>query len=370
MRNIVEIKHTGQTVKRIDYENVKQTEKKEAIKTTEKPKRDEAVFTDRVAEGEKLQQLIETLKKEYPQIHFKTEQAGTGAERDIIADALEEMSEGYVLFLSEEFLSAGGKGSYEKKEKMLIECVKRLAAYRVPAGVFLEEDRAVFWQKEKAEEAALGICKETARAGAEIDSTLPSPSERLWAKSGLSVSSSYNVAAAYSRLAGAKTKSTVQTVMQQTRRDITSLKFLSLYGDEKERIKARAAVKSLQKLLLRGRVKIESFEEEHLTDARRKKAERREERKRELQALLELKRHRTARHSRDGAIRMEGRLEKLNVPGYYDREKQKLYASPPMKSAAVETGTSGFGPAESLPEGGTAVQAPAEGFVLTEIVSF
>lgn len=370
MRSVAGIKNTGQTIKRTEYGNGKSLGKTEHTRTLEKIKRDEAVFTDRVVrEEEKLKQLFETLKKEYPQIHFKTEQTGTDPERNIISDALDEMGEGYVLFLSDEFLASGGRESYEKKERMLLECVKRLAVYRVPAGVFLEEDRAVFWQSEEKAEGDFAY-KEAVQTEAESGSTLPSPSERQWSKSGISASSSYNIAAAYARLAGAKTRSAVQTVMQQARRDITSLKFLSLYGDEKERRKARAAIQSLQKLLLRGSGKLKSFAEEQLTAARKKKMTEQGERKKEIQALLELKRRKTARYSRDGAIRVEGRLEKLNVPGYYDREKQRMYLSPSMKRAAFEEGIPNFGTGGSQTGESPETRDPAEGFAVTEVVYF
>ena len=316
--------------------------------------------------------ILTEIRKQNPDLRIVTEGGTADGDMDILSRALKNMGDGYVLVLSDEFMAGlyAGDESYDRKTKALLECVKKLSQMKYPAGVWLEEDRAVFWQlKEQKPEGLPTMEQHKQEQNSKLYASLPSPSERLAQKLCLSTSSPYNTAAAYSRMAQAKTKTMVQTVMQETRRNISALKFMSAFGTEKEQARARIALRSLQKLLLRGNTKLKSFSEEALTEKRRKRAEEREQKEKEIQAALELKRRKTSRAIRDGAIRKEGQLDSLNIPGYYlnrvGRHRHKEYedyipAPAPVPSTPAIMPTGSYVPAAG----------PSADFAVTEIVTF
>ncbi len=115
---------------------------------------------------------------------------------------------------------------------------------------------------------------------------------------------------AYARLAGASSKAQVRSAMSEARRSIGSLQMAASMGETmKERNKARAAISSLQKLLLRGSRKIRRLNEEELVRLRKKRAVKK---KKEEQLRLELQKKRNARYMADRAILMEGHLDDVN----------------------------------------------------------
>ncbi len=321
--------------------------------------------------------LLEQLKRTCPEIQFFIPPEGNTAKRDIIAEAAGKMGDGYLIFLSQDFMDSlyAGEESYQRLTQALVEAAKQLGSYESGTMVLLGSDKAVYATKKSDSNQKMpfpGVADSSYTTSWNAD-MLPSPAERMVQKSALFSSNPYRTAGAYARLAHAKSKTEVQTVMQETRRNISTLKIMSVFGDEKERLKAKKALRALQKLLLRGQTKLYSFDQEKLTNIRRKRAQEQDQREKELQAQLELKRRQLSRKLRDGAIRKEGQLESLEIPGFkkhhLGREKLRaLYGVPPVISAPPTPGISAAGMSfETVSFGGEALPADMQ---IAEVVSF
>ncbi len=324
---------------------------------------------------ELFQNLLEQLKNDYPKIHITIEKPGTDGERDLLSKVLDQVGDGYALILSDEFMADiyAGKDSYRKKTQALLDCVRRLGKLGEGAGVWLEEDQAIFFQKKpETNPITAGADRSSGSQQSSFFSDLPSPAEQMLQKFRIGSSSPYQTAASYSRMARASSRSMVLNVMQETRRNIATLKLLAVYGDEKDQKKAKAALRSLEKLLLRGNKKLKRFTDESLTKTRIKRAEEREQSEKELQARLELKRRKTSRAIGDGAIRKEGQLDALTIPGYrparhgrYDPER-RIYAEV-IQSAAVPVPAGG---GDFSGVSGSVAASPGEGYVVSDVISF
>ena len=291
--------------------------------------------------------LLGQLHQKYPSIHIMIEKPTAEDERDILSDVLDEMGDGYALILSKEFMESlhAGKASYDRKAKVLLSCMQKLSGLPGATGVWLEEDKAIFWTN--TDESIVRQAQKSEAENSWISKMLPSPSEQKAQKFRLSTTSSYRTATSYARMSQAKNKMAVQTVMQQARRDIASLKLISVFGDDEDRIKAKAAIRSLQKLLLRGNKKIKKFSEEELTRHRLEQAAEKKQHEKEMQAQLELKRQKTSRAIFNGILQKEGQLEELNSIPVYRRNRRiahmkELILPPPQipTSGSIETETS------------------------------
>lgn len=331
---------------------------------------DKVSFAKTGTEGSRVNQMfqsfLERLRSQYPKVQIMIEQPVSG-ERDILSQVLDDMGDGAVLILSNEFLAGlhGGEESYDRRTKALIECLRKLAGMGVGAGVWLEEDQAIFWKQER-EPAVLKQIQKQDQEGTIWD-MLPSPAEEEAKKFRISSSSSYQIAWAYNLMARAKTKTMVQNAMQEARRSIFALKLMTMFGSEKDQARAKAAIRSMEKLLLRGNRKLRRFSDEALTETRKKRAIEREQEEKALREELELRRQKKSRAIGDGAIYKEGQLESLNVPGYYKRvpghrrEPELPYEPLPVPAVPVPQLSGGFT---------VEVQGPAVGFAVTEVMEF
>ena len=309
-------------------------------------------------------QLLDQLHHQYPDIHIMIEKPAAEDERDILADALGEMGDGYSLILSREFMESlhAGKESYDCKTKALFACMQKLSGLPGATGVWFEEDKAVFWANIPAKEKTGQIMQTQENQGESwISKMLPSPAEQETQKLRLNASSSYQTASSYARMSQAKNKMAVQTVMQQTRRDIVSLKLISVFGDDKEQAKAKAAIRSLQKLLLRGNKKIKKFSEEEMSRRRMKQAAEKKQYEKEIQSRLELKRQKTSRSIFDSILQKEGQLEELNSVPVYRRNRLRIEVPPPPQIAAIDSAKAAVFPDTAA--------FPAE-IRITDIISF
>lgn len=332
---------------------------------------DKVTFEKTGTEGNRVNQafhsFLEQLRAQYPKVHIAVEQPVSGGKRDILSQVLDDMGDGAVLILSDEFLAGlhGGKENYDRRTKALIECLRKLAGMGVGAGVWLEEDQAIFWKQER-EPAVLKQIQKQDQEGTIWD-MLPSPAEEEAKKFRISSSSSYQIAWAYNLMARAKTKTMVQNAMQEARRSIFALKLMTMFGSEKDQARAKAAIRSMEKLLLRGNRKLRRFSDEALTETRKKRAIEREQEEKALREELELRRQKKSRAIGDGAIYKEGQLESLNVPGYYKRvpghrrEPELPYEPLPVPAVPVPQLSGGFT---------VEVQGPAVGFAVTEVMEF
>lgn len=171
--------------------------------------------------------------------------------------------------------------------------------------------------------------------------------------------SSYSTSRVYSRLASASSKGQVQAAMSDARRNIANLRSVATTGTTQEKNKARAAISSLQKVLLRGSRKIRRLNEEDLARARKKRAEKREQ---ELRLRIELEKKKLARKTADRAIALEGHLDDVNNAFRFrklhkddEREEGSIYGAyvPAASTAPV---------AEAAP-----ISAPAGGIAVSDI---
>lgn len=155
--------------------------------------------------------------------------------------------------------------------------------------------------------------------------------------------SNYGAAAAYGRLAGASTKGQVSTVMGEAHRSMASLRLVVALGDDKDRLKARAAIGSLQKLLVRGKRKMRRLDEETLLKIKKNRAQKQNELKKARQMKLELERKRSRRYSADGALRAEGMLDDANRKLRFHEDKEREYEAvmPDVLGAAMPGGDIG-----------------------------
>lgn len=273
--------------------------------------------------------FLKRLQKVYPELRIVVSDGKTGSNRNLLTETLKGMGDGYVLMLSGEFMESLGadEEAYRSKAQAVLDAVKRLGSYKNGAAVWMGEDAAAFLirQPDQKTDNVNWIKEWSQRQEKHLSDMLPSPSEQELIKSRALSSAYYQTATAYSRLARAKTKTAAQSVVTEIRQSISSLKLVAAYGDDKLRLKAKKAQKALEKLLLRADRKLQRFDEERLTDIRRKRAQENEQKEKEMQAELELKRRKTSRATGDGAILTEGRLNNVNIPGHRNwLEEQRL----------------------------------------------
>ena len=94
-------------------------------------------------------------------------------------------------------------------------------------------------------------------------------------------------------------------------------------GSQKEAAKARAAISSIQKALVRGSRKIRKLNEEELTKIKKKRAT---EKKKQEKLKLELQKKRNARKISDRGIAMEGHLADANhAVQFRNRDEEERY---------------------------------------------
>ena len=382
IRNLGENEFTASVRFRDTYNsaagNIDRTGRNESVKT-------DTVVLQQTSQAKKqveelFGEFLKRLEKAYPELQIVVSDNRTGSEQDLLARTLQEMKDGYVLFLSRDFMESlsSGEETYRIKTRAVLDAVRRLGAYRDGAGVWLQEDAAVFLSRkpEEKKDNKSWIQDWCQRQEQQMSDMMPSPSEQEVFRSKAISTAYYQSATAYSRLARAKTKSSAQTVITEIRQSISSLKLLTAYGDDKMREKAKKAIKSLEKLLLRANRKIRRFDEERLTDIRRKKAQEKGEAERALQAALELKKRQTSRAIGDGAIRTEGRLNNIDIPGYRNRLRddwiKRQYRTSYddwVTSVPVNT-TMAADMMLSAAEFASADVAAPEGFQIAEVMTF
>lgn len=236
---------------------------------------------------------------------------------------------------------------------------------QMTVGAYLDDHQAVFWKVSDRKEEANSML---ALLKTDKENTASNPygesvnSLRLRSTCG---PISYNTAAAYAKLAHAKSKAAVQSVMQQTQRQITSLRLLVSFSSGEEAKKAKAALRSYQKLLLRGNTKIRQLSEAHLTELKKERAVEKQEKEKAEFWADQARRNKVSRNIRDGALIKEGQLEQLQIPGYHKKRTHSEELFPMMSQKTVPSAP--ISPAET----GTSVPQSAEGvFSVVEIQIF
>lgn len=303
-----------------------------------------------------IKQMLSAFQKKYPGIKIAI---ADGLPQEDLSSAFASLGDGTHLIISKDFLEKMGSSQqfYEKGKSTLIKLLNQLSkgagTYRA-RGAYIGKDEITLWSAQKPSNALdiTGKGKTEAPVPAGLSAMKDtSISERLYStkKSSLKM-----ISYSFTRLAGARTKGQIQTVMANTRRNIANLRLSTCFGDKDEQMKARAAIASMQKVLQRGSRKIRRLSDEELTTLRMKRAQRRQEQEKAMALALERRKMRANRLTADESIRKEGQLEELNQSFRFrkyskyaiDKEREAL-AVPPQISMPADTAFAG--PAVSEP---------------------
>lgn len=283
-----------------------------------------------------ISDLFGVLSKDYPGIVIlERRPGGTQDVRQMAA----ELGQGSYVVVSSEFLERMGRSrkDFEACKSALKEALRSLSSGKKDVagqGIYLGEDKAASWYVPARTGA--DVAKKMAEALKQKNTGTMSGSPGTGAKQPESeyrkkVVVSYSTMNHFAGLARAGSKSEVKKVMGDAQRSIGRLRLASVYGDEKERVKARKALRSLQKLLARGSRKIRKLDQEELLGVRKKRAEKARKEKKVRQIQLELKKRRSARKGADYRLIQEGLSDTYRILGgrrdHRDYEAERLEGS-------------------------------------------
>lgn len=256
-----------------------------------------------------LDELLRSFGRNYPGLDiFITD----NLDKTSLPDEAAALGDGTHLLLSREFLEEmkSSQVAYQKGKAVLIRLIGQLSdgSNSRAQGVYVGREEALFWSAPAVQQVHSG------------EASPPSFLKQLWTEQE-SARKSYSdmrknnakvslqtISHSYTSLSAARTKGQVQSVIAKTQRNIASLRLTASLGESDERMKARAAIASMQKLLQRGGRKIRRLNEEELVRLRQKRAQRMNEQKKALQLKLEREMMRARRRSADGAIKRKASL--------------------------------------------------------------
>lgn len=272
--------------------------------------------------------VLDRLKEQYPSVSIVIDNnQGDGD----IAGMAAGLGAGTHLVISQKFIERLGSSTEEfaKCSSILTGIAKQLAGQNssgsgpiIASGAYVGESGAAFWTaSKKTEVPASGMSFNT------------SSEKKESSYSRLSKTVSISVSRHYARLAGARTKGQVQSVLADVQRSMGDLRMTAVYGEEEERVKASRALRSLNKLLSRGGRKISRLNREQLAAMREKRAKREQEELKAAQARQEMKRLRTGRSGSDYSLEREGRADEAYIRGYkHYRQVKGDYAERALSS--------------------------------------
>lgn len=275
-----------------------------------------------------ISDLFHILSKDYPGITILAEkQGGTHNIRQMAA----ELGRGTYLVVSREFMErmARSREDYDACRTALTGALRQLSAGgkgMEAQGIYLSESKAVSWyvplqtETDTAKKIADALKKNLAASSGSPENGAQKPADNDFRKR---VHVSYSSLNHFSSLARAGSKGEVKKVMSDVHRSINNLRLAAVYGDEKERVKAGRAMRSLKKLLARGSKKIRKLDQEELLEVRKKHAEKARKEKRARQIKLELKKRRSSRKGADYGLIREGLSDQYMILG--DRHSRKDY---------------------------------------------
>lgn len=305
------------------------TEKKEPVKTGLKKADDSASSYDVVSISQdgshssdlshSVQKMLDNLQQLYPNIQITySKETGMQSLEELAAAA----GKGYHAIISQGFLDrmSSNREEFFRCSQILSEVLSRLnsnpAVGGTSAGVYLDKDKASFWQV-----ASENVDYQSAIN--QVDSQSTSLLERLQSMSQdkntsnhlykAGTSKNYDVASVYAKVARATSKAGVRAAMSSARHKIVSLQMAASFGDPRDVVKARAAVRSLNKLLMRGERKIKKLDKEQLLTVRKKRAQAKEEARKARELEREQESHKRKRKAGDHTIMEEGRRDKRYI---------------------------------------------------------
>lgn len=344
-------------------------QKENAAVSTRKPNLDQLHLTQEAPSDLKTQagQLLDQLAEAYPDIHF---QIIPDDEWGDLKELAAQLGHGKHLVISESFLERmmSSQEDFLACRGALLKSVLLLSADNAD-GVFLKEDQAVSWNVQSGSPSRPGSTLPQPDPFQSIAQLLESLDQRENSRPGstdyrghLNKTAS-NTSGLYARLAQANSKRAVLSVMSDAHRNIASLRLTSCFGSTEDQVKARRAIRSLQKLLLRGNQKNRRLNQENLLKIRKRRAEEKKQEAKALKIQLELKRRKTARKSVDNAIFFEGQQEEREIR----RIRHYLSSLEYSPSAPIGAGSTDMG--ISAPAGSSAPVC-AENISISEPVSF
>ncbi len=313
------------------------------------------------------EQLLNQLKEAYPELHFQIVPDDKWGD---LKELAAQLGHGKHLVISEGFLDrmVSSREDFLACRGALLKSVLLLSADGAD-GVFLEEKQAVSWNVQPSSPSRPGSALPQPDPYQSVSQLLESLDQREGTSPGstdyrgkLSKTAS-NTSGLYTRLAQANSKRAVLSVMSDAQRNIASLRLTSCFGSTEDQIRARKAIRSLQKLLLRGNQKNRRLNQENLLKIRKRRAEEKQQEAKALKIQLELKRRKTARKSVDNAIFFEGQQEEREI------RRLRRYLSCLEYSPAAPMGTGSIDMGISAPAGGSA-PVSAENISVSEPMSF
>lgn len=288
-----------------------------------------------------IKKVIDDLKEQYPSIHVEIDSRERGSQLSGLAS---ELGRGTHLVISQSFLERMGSSAEEfgRCSSVLAGIAKQLSSQTADcqaSGAYVGKSGAEFWTvSRKPEEDGKN---QKGLSGFTGFSDMTSEKNTLSSKL-MSKSTVISVSRHYSKLAGARSKGQVRTVMEDVQRSISSLQMTAAFGDEEEKVKASRALKSLRKLLSRGSRKISLLNKEELAALKKKRAEKRQAEKKAEQARLELKKRRAARSGSDHGLVLEGMADEAYIRGYrHYRQLKDTYEDVQMPVSLPGAGTAG-----------------------------
>lgn len=300
--------------------------------------------------------FLDQMEKEYPGVSIIFRESVSGNSVPWLAAGL---GAGTHLVLTRDFLERMGSSKEEflKCKNAMTEILERLTGEKgkvLANGAVLGGSSITPWSVPIPEGQEAGF--QFQASDQKFDFELSGAND--WKKKFSVKYSSSGAAASYSRLAGAATKGQVRNVMGEAHRSMASLRMVIAFGDDKDAMKARSEIGSLQKLLVRSKRKIRRLDEETLIKIRKKRAQKQNELKKYRQMKLELEKKRSHRRSADSALRAEGMLEDANRKLRFQEEKDRGYeASVPVM------------PDMALPSGGVGAVSGGAAFAVSEVVT-
>lgn len=320
MSNPIKI-HPYSPKKIFDNHLESQTESPSSPWQTEKSSRDTVEITSGRSE---LPDILKDLQAGFPDVIISVSSGANPLSDKTFAG----LGSGSHLILSEEFLNrmCSSLEEYEKCMSALKKAVRGLSSFpenTSKKGAYIGKDKVSLWSSvpdsPKTAGSGSSILKESESSG------LP--------KFRIKTRTSFTTSSIYTRLAGASSKMQIRSVLGEAHRSLSSLRITASLGETKDRVKAKAAIASLQKLLLRGNKKIRRLDQEELTRLRQKKAAKQKHQKQVLRLKLELERQKTSRKTGDHMLACEGRLDDLNNYWRLKEEyEEKLGPGPSLDS--------------------------------------
>lgn len=268
-----------------------------------------------------VQKALGELQEQYPFLSLWIDEESQEGQLSALAAGL---GTGTHLVVSKDFLErmASSTEEFAKCSSILSGVAKKLAGGQENLrayGAYIGRNRGNFWTVEsQTKELTDSLPKQSVFSA----SSMKEEEEREPFSRKAMVSASFHVSRHYSRLAGARSKGEVQSVLSEVQRSIGDLQKTAVYGDDEERVKAGRALRSLRKLLSRGSRKISRLNQQELAALRKKRAEKRQEKRKAEAARLEWKKRRTSAVGADYSLVREGQSDEAYIRGYrYDRKK-------------------------------------------------